>query len=501
MESLIITNSQKGNNYYIITNKKFVGYAHPILAWIYSFEKNNKSLDNIPKNIKINEIGEISEDIITYYTKKYLFLKECGLQKIERKDEFNGCISKQIVDYKIANLNQLTLEVTDACNLKCKYCGYGEFYSDYDIRKNKILSFDIAKNIIDYVVDKWNSTLNSSYEAKSYISFYGGEPLLGISLIKEIINYIKTLKVNREIVFSMTTNGLLLDKHMDFLYEHEIFLLISLDGDSYNNSYRVDHKGNSSFKKLMQNINLLSQKYPNYFADRVSFNSVLHDRNSVEDIHFFIKENFNQRANISQLNNSGIKKDKLIEFHEMFKNYYDDLIKSSYYHEITNELFLNTPDNRALTIFISQYSGNFYESYIDFFVDNERTIKIPTGTCFPFGKKMYITVNGKILPCERIGHQFQLGLVAKNSINLNTSEIAKKYNLYYNKIRKQCTTCYNIYSCSQCIFNLDDIDDKTVNCIGYTNLKKFKKYLSFIISYLENNPLLYKRIMKEVVID
>ena len=33
----------------------------------------------------------------------------------------------------LANLPLLTFEVTDACNLKCKYCGYGEFYNDYDV--------------------------------------------------------------------------------------------------------------------------------------------------------------------------------------------------------------------------------------------------------------------------------------------------------------------------------------------------------------------------------
>jgi predicted nucleic-acid-binding Zn-ribbon protein len=39
--------------------------------------------------------------------------------------------------FALANLSQLVFEVTDACNLKCKYCGYGEFYNDYDSRGNK----------------------------------------------------------------------------------------------------------------------------------------------------------------------------------------------------------------------------------------------------------------------------------------------------------------------------------------------------------------------------
>lgn len=47
--------------------------------------------------------------------------------------------------YSLANLRQITFEVTDACNLKCKYCGYGEFYDDYDRRSNKMMPFTMAK--------------------------------------------------------------------------------------------------------------------------------------------------------------------------------------------------------------------------------------------------------------------------------------------------------------------------------------------------------------------
>ena len=46
-------------------------------------------------------------------------------------------ITSEKVTNLIANLPQLVFEVTDACNLKCKYCAYGELYNDYDKRENK----------------------------------------------------------------------------------------------------------------------------------------------------------------------------------------------------------------------------------------------------------------------------------------------------------------------------------------------------------------------------
>jgi uncharacterized protein len=44
------------------------------------------------------------------------------------------------IAFALANLPQIVFEVTDACNLKCKYCAYGEFYDDYDQREGKMLS-------------------------------------------------------------------------------------------------------------------------------------------------------------------------------------------------------------------------------------------------------------------------------------------------------------------------------------------------------------------------
>jgi predicted nucleic-acid-binding Zn-ribbon protein len=72
----------------------------------------------------------------------------------------NPSFSKITVDdiaTQLSNLPQLTFEVTDACNLRCKYCGYGEFYEDYDKRENKMMSVDTALKLIDYLAASVNS--------------------------------------------------------------------------------------------------------------------------------------------------------------------------------------------------------------------------------------------------------------------------------------------------------------------------------------------------------
>ena len=101
-------------------------------------------------------------------------------------------ITPEHVLSNLANLPQLVFEVTDACNLKCKYCAYGEFYGDFDKREDKMLPVAKAKCLIDYLNQYWNSERNTSAKSFMYISFYGGEPLMNFNFIKEIVEYVET---------------------------------------------------------------------------------------------------------------------------------------------------------------------------------------------------------------------------------------------------------------------------------------------------------------------
>jgi len=66
-------------------------------------------------------------------------------------------LTPEHIKYQLSNLRQITFEITDACNLKCKYCSYGEFYNDYDKRENIDLPIEKAYAILDYLADFWQS--------------------------------------------------------------------------------------------------------------------------------------------------------------------------------------------------------------------------------------------------------------------------------------------------------------------------------------------------------
>ena len=418
----------------------------------------------------------------------------------------SGKLTSKEVLRGIANTPQITFEITDACNLKCEYCGYGKFYSDYDERKSKNLSVSKAKHLLDFLNSLWLSDLNVSHQQNVYISFYGGEPLMNVPFIKEVIEYIEGLNCSvRTFTFNMTTNGILLHRYMDFLVEKNIQLLISLDGNEYNTSYRVDHKGENAFARIVRNVDHLKERYPEYFERCVNFNAVLHNRNSVEEIYHFFKERYNKVPSIGELNSSGIRPEKREEFELTYKSSTESLMQSEHYSEIERGMFLKSPTYHSATIFLMQTSEHAYKDYNELLFGKQRTTdvpQIPTGTCLPFSKKVFVTVNGKLLPCERIGHQFALGHVDDHGVHLNFEEIAKRYNGYYQRVSKQCRACHNKHACTQCVFNLEGIDnsDKVVKCQGFMSKHDAEQYRNVQLRFFHENPEAYHKIMTEVII-
>ena len=410
-------------------------------------------------------------------------------------------LNSDTIRRQLANLKQLTLETTDACNLRCKYCGYGEFYDDYDRREDKMMDINAAKTLINYLVELWNSSYNVSAKRNVYISFYGGEPLINMPFIETIVDYLNNIRCpHRSFTFSMTTNAILLDRYMDFLVAHRFNLLISLDGDEYNTSYRVDKAGNPAFPRIIKNVDALREKYPDYFEQKVNFNAVLHNRNSVEAVYRFVKEKYNKISSIGELNNMGIRSDKVELFKQTYRNTAESLYQSEHYETIEQDMFLKTGTYQSVTSFLHQYSGFKYHDYTDLLFGRPDTKPIPTGTCLPFSRKMYVTVNGKILPCERIGHPFALGTVSETGVNLDLQAIADKYNAYYAQMEKQCSRCHNTKACIQCIFNLDDLERNPV-CYGFMNKQVFEEYKAAQMDFLRKHPEDYYRIMEEVIVE
>ena len=407
---------------------------------------------------------------------------------------------KEII-YNLVHLKQLIFEVTDACNLRCKYCGYADLYEGYDERENLKFPFLHAKLIIDYLYAYWKKAFYQGIRRPVLISFYGGEPLLNMPFVQQVIAYIESLPESGILFrYGMTTNAMLLDRHMDFLVAKDFQLLISLDGDDQGQSYRVDLAGKNSFQRVYSNIQFLRERHPVYFDTNVNFNSVLHNRNNVEMIYGFIKRHLGKEPMLSPLNSSGVRKEKREEFEKTYRSLSDSIGQSSNCEILEKEMFIRGPHAALLMDYIRKYSGNVYRNYSQLLLDSDNLWYNHTGKCLPFSKKMFVTVKGKILQCEKIHHEYALGYVDDNGVTMDLEQAAMQYNGYVKKYQRQCQNCSVRCHCGQCVFLLDDTGKENAKCNAYSTKRNLEEWRSVALNYLEKYPDFYRRILQEVTI-
>lgn len=152
-------------------------------------------------------------------------------------------------------VRHVVLEATHACQLRCKYCFVDEYYPQgLDMSK---MDFETARAFL--------STHLKGDDV--HIGFFGGEPLLNMGLIKEVVKYARDHY--KHCSFGVTTNGLaLLSKHggqtiLDYLSENRFSGVYSIDGPKQaHDEMRVFADGSGSWDKVMES--LLATKGSNF---------------------------------------------------------------------------------------------------------------------------------------------------------------------------------------------------------------------------------------------
>ena len=413
-----------------------------------------------------------------------------------KKEEHYMSLTAEDVEYQLANLGQITIEITEKCNLNCLYCTYGDLYSSVH-REGTEIKIDLIKNILVYLVEKLNSNLNVSTGNPFYISFYGGEPLVRFTTVRQTEDFVNQLTfLNNNVTFSMTTNGYFLDKYMDYLKENNFRLLISLDGGRSGNQLRVDHKGKPHFNKIYRNIKSLQSKYPDYFISNVNFNAVLNKYNSVESITDFIETHFNKLPQISDISSQGLKSDKISEFYNIYSSSLKSFAEAGKVMNIKEKYFIHHPVVKDTFIFLQSVCRNSFKDYNTLLGEGNRR-RIPTGTCLPFFKRMFISANGTVLPCENVSRKHSFGYVDENGVDIDTGKIAEKYNTAFKQLEAQCNRCHGKDICPHCVFQMEE----SFKCPDMIKRADLEKKFSQAMTLIEDNPELYVRMMKEVCVE
>lgn len=186
-----------------------------------------------------------------------------------------------------APIKSMCLNIAHDCNLRCRYC----FASTGDFGKGrKLMPLEVAKKAIDFLI------LNSGPRHNLELDFFGGEPLMNFDVVKKTVEYgrAEEKKQNKNIRFTITTNGVLLDDdRIDFINREMSNVVLSIDGrKEIHDLMRPRADGTGSYDQIIHNFKKLCATRTGEYYVRGTFTNKNLD--FVSDILSLYKEGFDQ---------------------------------------------------------------------------------------------------------------------------------------------------------------------------------------------------------------
>ncbi len=410
----------------------------------YVFDRYSGSIISVSKKefIELKKIEENKENtensnILKNFQDRDLLVPHT-IKEIKHPDS-------DYVDYLVdRRLSQLILQVTQQCNLRCSYCVYGGMYENRH-HTNKSMSFELAKKSIDFF-------LQHSYETNNLVvSFYGGEPLLNIKLMKQCVEYVSENVDGKDVLYTVTTNGTLLtDEIMEFLEKYNFSTLISLDGSKEEHDLNRKFKsGEGTFNIIIDNIKKFKKKYPKYVSEQLRINAVVSPRmknTCVED--FFSASDFleDEQINFTPLSLTGLKDSVKIE--------YDYIVKREYEHFKLLLSMLGKIKKESVSKLVINSESDIKKLYRK--LKRHKKVSIinhHSGPCVPGCARLFVNVNGEFYPCERVP-ELPCSCIGTINDGINVKKVKEILNI--GKLsEEQCKRCWAIGMCSMCISELD----------------------------------------------
>jgi len=313
------------------------------------------------------------------------------------------------------------------------------------------MSDKVAERSIDFFIKRTKDSKDVT------IAFYGGEPLLNFDLIKHCITYIESKYYGKEIIYSMTTNGTLLNESViAFLVEKNFRLLISLDGpkEIHDTHRRFARSDEGSHSIIMDNITKIAKLYPDYYQTKVRFNAVLDSEKGFDYISKFISNE--KILSESKFNISYVSED----YTEQEMNFSEKCFierEYEYFKFLLAKLGEITRDKASLLM-----SRRFFEVYLRCFqgieIEHER---IPSkfhhgGPCIPGVRRLFIDTRGRLFPCERVSELSEVALLGDIETGILLDKVSSAMNLEVVS-QSRCKDCWAYRQCLVCIALADDM--------------------------------------------
>lgn len=376
------------------------------------------------------------------------------LSVINSEHLFANPILKQFVQldeyYKeeAIKIEQLVIELTERCNLRCKYCIYNEHYKGNRNFNSNDISFETAKKAMDYAYQHRHPEHFS-------VTFYGGEPLLNFDVMKQCIDYALENFVDCNLSFSFTTNlTLMTEKIAEYLGNvPNLNIVISMDGPAHiHNMARVYSNNRPTFDDAYRGLKLIANAAKKYGKISLMFNAVLMPPYKEEKFSqisdFFSNMDFlplGTEVRASYPSKGSIPESYYSELKGKGDSYVDDANwyewsekKSKGKDFISNKLNLYT--NVLVASLTKIHNRLVYDIPIE--------TNFRNGCCIPGQRRIYVCTDGTYKVCERVGNSPSIGNVEQG---INVHAIEKYYlNMYDCESIKYCSRCWALRLCDIC---------------------------------------------------
>ncbi len=366
---------------------------------------------------KYKDRGDVNENEVRECIADVKELKE--RRKLFTSDPYASIASG--TKFKSNTIKALCLHVAHTCNLNCSYCfaSQGKYKGE-----RALMSFEVGKRALDFLVE------NSGGRTNLEVDFFGGEPLMNWDVVKQIVEYGRSIEKEKgkHFRFTLTTNGMLVDDDVIEFSNREMHnVVMSIDGrKEVHDYYRKDYAGNGSYDRIIPKF----QKFAKSRGDTGYYVRGTFTHRNVDftrDLFHLADLGFTQLS-MEPVVCAPTDPEALTE---------EDLPKLFEQYEIlANEMLKRKKEGRELT---------FYHYMID--LSHGPCIYKRINGCGSGTEYMAVTPWGELFPCHQFvgDEKYSLGNIWDGVKNEEVRDKFRKCNVYS---RRECDDCWAKLYCS-----------------------------------------------------
>ena len=315
----------------------------------------------------------------------------------------------------------LCLHVAHTCNLNCAYCfaSQGKYHGE-----RGLMTFEVGKRALDFLME------NSGSRRNLEVDFFGGEPLMNWQVVKDLVEYGRSLEEpnHKKFRFTLTTNGVLLnDDILEFVNKEMSNVVLSIDGrKEVNDKMRPFRKGQGSY-------DLIVPKFQKVAESRDQMNYYVRGT--------FTRNNLDFSEDVKHLADLGFEQISVepvvAESTEPYALQEEDLpILLDQYDKLAVDLLKRHKEGKGV---------NFFHFMID--LQGGPCVAKRLSGCGSGTEYLAVTPWGDLYPCHQfVGREeFLMGNVDDGIVRTDIRDEFKTCNVY---AKEKCRNCFAKFYCS-----------------------------------------------------